>query len=244
MTHSGPSQGHHAGRPPRSVLITGGGSGVGAATAQTLVSNGWRVAIAGRSAARLDALAATLADHGHVETHALDVTNPDQLDDAVAAFGPDAVVCSAGVLGRGDVWGTLTPQRFSDTLATNLGGTFNACRSAMRAWKAAGTAGDIVNISSLAGLRGLQRFAGFAAYAASKHAVVGMTEALALDARSSNIRVNAVAPGALRTPMIESLPIDRATDPAAIVPTIEFLLDRARSAPLNGSTIEIYCNEH
>ncbi len=225
------------------MLITGGGSGLGAAAAQTLVRAGWRVAIAGRSAARLEALASALAHHGCVETHPLDVTDPDQLDQAVAAFGPDALVCSAGVLGRGDVWGALTPQLFTETLAINLGGTFNACRSAMRAWKAAGTHGDIVNISSLAGLRGLQRFDGFAAYAASKHAVVGLTEALAVDARSSNIRVNAVAPGALRTSMIESLPIDDAIDPAAVVPTIEFLLDRSHSAPLNGSTIEIYCHE-
>lgn len=225
----------------RSVLVTGGGSGLGAAVARSLVGRGWRVAIAGRNLARLEALASTLA--GRVEVHVLDVTDPDQLDSAIAAFGPDGLVCSAAVLGHGDVFDGLTPQGFMATLATNVGGTFNACQSAMRAWRAAGVHGDIVTVSSLAGIRGLQRFAGFAAYAASKHAVIGMTEALALDARSSNIRVNAVAPGAMRTPMIDSLPIDRAIDPGAIVPTVEFLLDRSRSAPLNGSIIEIHCDE-
>lgn len=225
------------------MLITGGGSGLGAATAHALALDGWRVAIAGRSANRLNEVVSMLGEHSHVEAHALDVTDPDQLDMAVAKCRPDALVCCAAVLGR-DVWDGLTLRCFTETIATNVCGTFNACRSVMRAWKSAGVHGDIVNVSSLASLRGLQRFEGFAAYAASKHAVIGMTEALALDARSSRIRVNAVAPGAMRTPMSEALRLDDAIDPARVVPTIEFLLDRARSEPLNGSTIEIYCNDY
>src|SRR3546814_6852020 len=83
-------------------------------------------------------------------------------------------VCSS------DLWDELTPARFAEVMAINVGGTFNACRAVMRQWRDAGMHGDIVNVSSLGGLRGMQRFSGFGAYATSKHAVVGLTEALAL----------------------------------------------------------------
>jgi NAD(P)-dependent dehydrogenase (short-subunit alcohol dehydrogenase family) len=74
----------------------------------------------------------------------------------------------------------------------------------MRFWREEDIAGNIVNVSSLAGIKGMQRFAGFAAYAASKHAVVGLTEALALEGKPYGIRVNAIAPGTLG-PMLYGL---------------------------------------
>src|SRR3546814_5052402 len=92
--------------------------------------------------------------------------------------------------------------------------------------------GDIVNVSSLGGLRGMQRFSGFGAYATSKHAVVGLTEALALEGKPHGIRVNAVAPGTMKTAMIESLGVEASTLPDDIAPTVAFLLDRRRSAPI------------
>ncbi len=103
--------------------------------------------------------------------------------------------------------------------------------------------GDIVNISSLGGIRGLQRFTGFGAYATSKHAIVGLTEALALEGKPHGIRVNAVAPGTMRTAMTEALGMTPRTTPEQIAPTIEFLLDRSRSGAVTGTTVEIHCND-
>lgn len=225
----------------RSVFITGGGSGLGAAAARRLHGLGWRVALAGRGRERLDALARELKG---AEVFALDVGDAQATEAAIRAFRPDALVCCAAILGRGQVWDELTPERFAEVMRINVGGTFNACRAAMRLWRETAVQGDIVNISSLGGIRGMQRFAGFGAYATSKHAIVGLTEALALEGKPHGIRVNAVAPGTMRTAMTEELGLTPATLPESIAPTIEFLLDRERSGPVTGSTIEVHCNDN
>jgi len=225
---------------PRSAFITGGGSGLGAAVARGLASRGWRVAIAGR---RAEALQAIAAEAGNAKTYALDVADDRALEQAIREFQPDALVNCAGILGQGSVFAELTPERFAEVLRINVNGSFNACRAAMRLWQEKNLAGDIVNISSLGGIRGLQKFPGFAAYAASKHGVIGLTEALALEGRAAGIRVNAIAPGAMRTAMTEALGLNPRTQPADIVPTVEFLLDRAQSGSLNGTILEIHCND-
>ncbi|MEQ1439005.1 SDR family oxidoreductase [Fontimonas sp. SYSU GA230001] len=223
----------------RSVLITGGGSGLGAAVARRLADHGWRVAVAGR---REDPLRALVAEIG-AQALPLDVTDADAVEAAIRGFAPDALVCSAAILGRGAVWDALTPQRFAEVMAINVGGTFHACRAAMRLWRERNVPGDIVNVSSLGGLRGMQRFAGFGAYATSKHAVVGLTEALALEGKPHGIRVNAIAPGTMRTDMVGALGLLPKTTPEEIAPTVEFLLDRERAGPITGTTVEIHCND-
>jgi NAD(P)-dependent dehydrogenase (short-subunit alcohol dehydrogenase family) len=225
----------------RAVFITGGGSGLGAAVARSLAKRGWHVAIAGR---RRELLTQLLSELGaHARAYPLDVTDAAAVEAAIHDFRPDALVNSAAVLGQGSVFDELTPERFAQVQAINVTGSFNACRAAMRLWRDAGVQGDIVNISSLGGIRGMQRFPGFAAYAASKHAVVGLTEALALEGRPSGIRVNAIAPGTMRTAMTGALGLEPVTTPEDVVPTVEFLLDRAQSGPLTGTTLEIHCND-
>lgn len=228
----------------RSVFITGGGTGLGAAVARELAADGWRIGLSGRRAGVLESLARELRDAGaKVETYALDVTDVPQLEGAIRDFQPDALVCSAAILGRGAIWDELTPERFAEVMAINVGGTFNACRAAMRQWRDTGVQGDIVNVSSLGGLRGMQRFSGFGAYATSKHAVVGLTEALALEGKPYGIRVNAVAPGTMKTAMIEPLGVEASTLPDDIAPTVAFLLDRTRAAPITGTIVEVHCND-
>ena len=226
------------------VFVTGGSSGLGAAVARHYAAAGWRTAIAGRDRMRLNKAASGFAGSAaNIDVYPLDVRDSESLAAALAAFAPTAVVCCAAVLGRGDVWNGLTPSLFREVLEINVDGTLNACAAAMRLWRQAQSPGDIVNVSSLAGVRGMQRFEGFAAYAASKHAVIGLTEALALEARPFGIRINAIAPGAMLTPMSQALGLSPSTRPDAVVPTIAFLLDRSRSGPLNGSTLEIHCND-
>ena len=226
------------------MFITGGGSGLGAAIARNLAREGWRVALAGRNRTRLDDAANELKKMGTpVQVFPLDVADAPMVDAAIREFRPDALVCCAAILGRGDVWGELTPDLFAQVMATNVSGTFNACCAAMRLWKDHGMQGDIVNISSLGGIRGMQKFPGFSAYAASKHAIVGLTEALSIDGRAHGIRVNAIAPGTMRTAMTEALGLQPKTQPEMLAPTVAFLLDRSRSELITGTTMEVHCND-
>lgn len=228
----------------RSVFITGGGSGLGAAIARHLGREGWRVALAGRDQARLDGAATELKKMGsRAQLFSLDVTDSAAVDVAIREFKPDALVCCAAILGRGDVWGELTPDLFAKVMATNVSGTFNACAAAMKLWRELGIKGDIVNLSSLGGIRGMQKFPNFSAYAASKHAIVGLTEALAIDGREFGIRVNAIAPGTMRTAMTDALGLQPKTQPDQLAPTVAFLLDRTQSEPITGTTMEVHCND-
>lgn len=228
----------------RSVFITGGGSGLGAAVARHLGRQGWRVALAGRNQARLEAAAAELKKMGApAQVFALDVSNAAAVDAAIKEFRPDALVCCAAIMGRGDVWGDLTPELFAEVMSINVTGTFNACSAAMKLWKQHGIKGDIVNISSLGGIRGMQKFSGFSAYAASKHAIVGLTEALSIDGRTHGIRVNAVAPGTIKTAMTDALGLEPKTQPDQLAPTVAFLLDRQQSELISGTTMEVHCND-
>ena len=227
----------------RSLFITGAGSGLGAALARETGRHGWRVGLCGRTESKLVEVANEIAAAGgHPEIYTTDVVDHATLDTAIAAFRPDALVCCAAMLDQASL-ADLTPERFAATMATNVQGTFNACRAAITLWQEAGVVGDVVTIASLGGLRGQQRFPGFAAYAASKHAVVGLTETLALEGKQIGVRVNAIAPGAFDTPMSRALGLIPTTSAAEIVPTILYLLDRSKSGALSGATIEIQCND-
>lgn len=225
----------------KSVLITGGGTGLGAACARLLHRKGWRVGIAGRRLQPLQALEQELGDR--CQAIMLDVSQAQAVQEVVEAFKPDALINAAAVLGQGDVTDSLGSAEFAQVQAINVNGSFNMCCAAMRLWHRLGLPGDIVNVTSLAGIRGMQAFPGFSAYAASKHAVVGLTEALAKDGKAHNIRVNAVAPGMMRTAMLAQLGLEPQTLPEDVAPTVEFLLDRQRSGPITGSTLEIHCND-
>lgn len=223
------------------MFIAGGGTGLGAAVARGLARRGWHVAVAGRRAQPLAAIAGELGTSA--KAFALDVTDAGAVEQAIRDFRPDALVNCAGVLGQGSVFDDLTAERFAEVQRINVNGSFNSCRAVMRLWRETALAGDIVNVSSLAGVRGMQKFPGFAAYAASKHAIVGLTEALALEGKPHGIRVNAIAPGTMRTAMTEALGMLPATQPEDVAPTVEFLLDRAQSGPVTGSTLEIHSND-
>jgi NAD(P)-dependent dehydrogenase (short-subunit alcohol dehydrogenase family) len=161
------------------VLITGGSRGIGHACAQRLAAEGWRVTIAARDAARVEAAVAALPGSGHAGI-ALDVADVDAW---TAVTAPDALVCAAGVIGpigRADM---VDPQAFLDTYAVNVGGVFNAVH-ALRLTPA-------TPIVAFSGGGATSPMARFDAYAASKAALVRLVENLAAD----GWRINAVAPG-------------------------------------------------
>src|SRR5262245_10784361 len=178
------------------MLVTGGGSGIGAATALLLAEKGARVAICGRHDATLRATASACPRGvGTIETVVLDVGDEDGVARLFDTHTFDAVVCCAGILLPGDVF-DMSTEDFEAVMRVNLMGTYFVCREAMRQMRERGRGGDIVTVSSLAGIRGMQiKFPGSFAYATSKHAVAGLSEALAVDGRPHGIRVNCISPG-------------------------------------------------
>lgn len=192
-----------AGMSGRTALITGGASGIGAAVARGLVSQGVAVALADRDADGLGRLAAELRAAGaQVLALPLDVGDAEATAAAIpritADLGPlTYLVASAGITGTGHTIGEMPPAEWRRVMAVNLDGVFHALNAAFPAMAAAG-GGAAVLISSIMGTVAAGRFAH---YTASKHAVIGLARAAALDGAAAGIRVNSVGPGYVDTPM-------------------------------------------
>lgn len=184
------------------AVVTGAGSGIGAATARTLAGRGFRVVATDIDA---DAAARTAADLPDATSRRLDVT-----DAGASAELADAV---AGELGSLDVWvsnaGVSKMVRFVDvteadydrTLSVNLRGVFFAGQAAARTMLRLGRPGNIVNVASMAAKQGRVPF--LSDYVASKFGVLGLTQAMAYELAPHGIRVNSVCPGYVATPMQE-----------------------------------------
>jgi NAD(P)-dependent dehydrogenase (short-subunit alcohol dehydrogenase family) len=210
----------------RVALVTGGASGIGAATVALLRDRGATV------------VAADVQAGDGVER--LDVTDEAAVDGLVAAIVErhgrlDLAANVAGVPGTYAPIADATTADWRSTLAVNLDGVFFCVRAELRAMRAAG-GGSIVNVASSAGRMGVP---GLAAYSASKHGVLGLTKSAGLEVAGEGIRVNAVCPGSVRTPMLRGFvggdeellekmgrraPMGRLGQPAEIAAAVVWLL--------------------
>jgi NAD(P)-dependent dehydrogenase (short-subunit alcohol dehydrogenase family) len=208
----------------RRALVTGAGSGIGAATARRLHAEGADVVLADLSGERAEEVARELGDRA--TPRALDVR--DEAAVSEVAPGADVLVNVAGIGSTTNAPDTPL-EVWEDVFAVNARGTFLCCKHAIPGMRERG-GGAIVNIASVAGMIGLKNRA---AYSASKGAVIALTRALAIDHIADGIRVNAVCPGTVDSPWVrrlveevgESLDALRARQPMGRLGTPEEIAD-------------------
>jgi NAD(P)-dependent dehydrogenase (short-subunit alcohol dehydrogenase family) len=200
------------------ALITGASSGIGKATAEVFVHNGWSVVVADVNDADGRALAQSLSPDGSraVYVHC-DVSsaadNQAAVQQAITSFGRlDAAVNNAGISGDLAPTADYPTESWNSVLAINLTGVFLGMKAQIPAMRKSG-GGSIINVSSILGQVAFQ---GAPAYVAAKHGLVGLTRTAALDHAAENIRVNVIGPAFIETPMISGVTADPAMA-AAIV---------------------------
>ena len=183
------------------VVLTGASSGVGAATARVLAEKGAIVVLAARSMDKLNKVAAEL--RGKHEVVRLDVTNEEQVNEAVRSiherFGRiDVLVNNAG-FGEFVAFPEAKLAQFREMMDVNYLGVVRCCQAVYPYMREAG-AGHIVNVASIAGKLATSKST---AYSASKHALLGFTNALRQDLKGTGIKVSAVNPGPIDTPFFD-----------------------------------------
>ena len=224
----------------RNILVTGAGSGIGAACVRRLFEEGASIIAADVRRDDVNRLVAEFDGSDRVFAVGVDVCNRDEVSafvsGAVERFGAlHGLVNSAGIRGVGTILDS-DPETWRRVLSVNLDGTFNVCQAFARAVQQAKTTGAaIVNVSSSAGIRGVPNRL---PYAASKYGVCGITQTMALELAGLGVRANAVAPGMIRTAMTESMfsdpenakriaadhPVGREGRPDEVAAAIAFLL--------------------
>ncbi|MCM2303980.1 MAG: SDR family oxidoreductase [Elusimicrobia bacterium] len=220
------------------VLITGGGSGIGAACAAEFLRRGRNVVVVGRRAGRLKAVKGALALAG-------DVGDEGFARRAFAAarrrFGSvDVLVNNAAHLVKKSFVDT-TAAEWDEVMRTNLRGPFLFSREFLRAAKPGGA---IVNIGSLGGIQGTEKFPGLSAYTVSKYGISGLTAALAVEARALGVAVFCAAPGAVDTAMLRKAApgLKAGAVPADVALVVADLAGSARPDLLSGAVIPLDTN--
>jgi NAD(P)-dependent dehydrogenase (short-subunit alcohol dehydrogenase family) len=235
----------------QTVIITGAASGIGFACAEHQLSLGWHVGLLDRDPAALEKAREHLARPQDTLCFCLDVTDEAAVERAIAAtreLGPIHGLVNSAAIGADLPFDETSVETFRKILDVNVIGSFVVARAAVHAMRQNG-GGAIVNIASVSGLRGN---IGRTAYGASKGAVVTMTQVMAVELASANIRVNAIAPGPVETTMVRAMhtpdarrnwvgrvPQRRYAEAHEIARAAAFLLDDAQSSYVTGHVLAI-----
>jgi NAD(P)-dependent dehydrogenase (short-subunit alcohol dehydrogenase family) len=238
------------------ILVTGGASGIGKATVERLALDGAHVIVADvQTELAAQVVADVSGNGGNAEACALDVTDHAAASAAVAAIAAshgrlDGAFNNAGIEGPSAKVLDVDPSAWARVLAVNLTGVFNCVQAELGQMVNQDTGGCIVNTASIAGVVGLP---GAAAYNSAKHGVVGLTKTVALEYASRNVRVNAVCPGLIDTPMfgrvtdasvknrdkmMGGVPMRRVASPNEIADVVAWLMS-AQSSYVTGVAIPV-----
>jgi 3-oxoacyl-[acyl-carrier protein] reductase len=238
--------------PGRVAIVTGAARGIGLAIAERLSRAGAQVVVADISEDGATAAAERLREkEGKAVRVAADVTSPDEVgamvERAIDAFGAvDILVNNAGITGRdAPLWET-TDEDWEKVLVLNLTGVFYCCRAVVSHMRERGS-GAIVNVASISGKEGNPNMI---PYSVSKAGVICLTKALAKEVIHDGVRVNAVAPGVIETPLLDQLqpeaieymrskvPMGRMGSPEEVAAVVHFLASDAASF-VTGQTYDV-----
>lgn len=184
----------------RTAVITGGGSGLGAAIATALHEAGAEVVLVGRDPSKLDAVVDRLGARARrVVCDVADPSSVDRLRDALADAEISILVNNAGIAGPVAALTDISVEQWDEVFDINVRGTFLMCRAFLPAMTARGS-GDVINIASVSGKRPL---AHRTPYTASKMAVLGLTSTLAFEVGPAGVSVNTLSPGPVAGPRME-----------------------------------------
>ncbi len=237
------------------AVVTGGAQGIGLAIAQRFVAEGARVVLGDLNAAALDEAVAALGGPETARGVVCDVVDAGSvqnlLDTAVAEFGAlDVLVNNAGIT-RDATMRKMTEEQFDQVIAVHLKGAWNGTRLAAGYMREHG-GGAIVNMSSISGKVGLL---GQTNYSAAKAGIVGLTKAAAKEVAHVGVRINAIAPGLIRTAMTEAMPqriwdekmteipMGRAGEPGEVASVALFLASDL-SSYMTGTLLEVTGGRH
>lgn len=193
----------------RAVIVTGGASGIGAACCRRFATEGARVGVLDRNLDLAHEVASSIVDAGG-EAYAaqVDVKDRSMIEKAIRNTAKqlgclDAAVNSAGIGGDHSALADAAPEFWDETIAINLSGVYHSMRAEFAEMSNSRRGGAIVNIASILGVVG---FADAAPYIAAKHGVIGLTRCAAISWGAQNIRVTAICPTFMRTPLNDNIP--------------------------------------
>ena len=239
----------------RIAVITGGAQGLGFAIAERLIAEVARVLLGDLNIDDTRAAAQALGGSEVARAVACDVTSASEVDRLIAAaveeFGSvDVMVNNAGIT-RDATLRKMTEQQFDDVISVHLKGTWNGTRSAAAIMREQGS-GAIINMSSISGKVG---FVGQTNYSAAKAGIIGLTKAAAKELAHLGVRVNAIAPGLIRSAMTEAMPqriwdaklaevpMGRAGEPSEVAAVALFLASDL-SSYMTGTVLEVTGGRH
>ena len=239
----------------RIAVITGGAQGLGFAIAEQFIAEGARVLLGDLDIDDTRAAAQALGGSEVARAVACDVTSASEVDHLIAAaveeFGSvDVMVNNAGIT-RDATLRKMTEQQFDDVISVHLKGTWNGTRSAAAIMREQGS-GAIINMSSISGKVG---FVGQTNYSAAKAGIIGVTKAAAKELAHLGVRVNAIAPGLIRSAMTEAMPqriwdaklaevpMGRAGEPSEVAAVALFLASDL-SSYMTGTVLEVTGGRH
>jgi 3-oxoacyl-[acyl-carrier protein] reductase len=239
----------------RVAVITGGAQGLGFAIAEQFIAEGARVLLGDLNIDDTRAAAQALGGSDVARAVACDVTSASEVDRLIAAaieeFGSvDVMVNNAGIT-RDATLRKMTEQQFDDVISVHLKGTWNGTRSAAAIMREQGS-GAIINMSSISGKVG---FVGQTNYSAAKAGIIGLTKAAAKELAHLGVRVNAIAPGLIRSAMtaampqriwdakLAEVPMGRAGEPSEVAAVALFLASDL-SSYMTGTVLEVTGGRH